>query len=231
MSRRSKWIIFSLAGLGLLVVLALGAVLYYRATGRIQFYTVPTAGSEPAIPVGGYILATKVGTPRLFDLICYQQRNPGYERATFVQRVCGMPGDTVAMEHGVLHVNGIAMDTGLQLKHLCRTSRELHQTLLVKKLICEGEDLRPVPPDSVDVLMEDAMAATLYGVRRVLTTAPNPAIVEHYGEQWSQDDFGPLVIPARHYFFLGDNRDASLDSRFLGPVSEDDLTGVVFHVF
>lgn len=231
MSRRSKWIIFSLAALGLLVVLALGVLLYCRATGRIQFYSVPTAGSEPAIPAGGYILATKVGTPRLFDLICYQQRNPGYERATFVQRVCGMPGDTVAIERGVLRVNGVAMDTGLRLKHLYRTPRELHHMLVIKKLIREGEDLRPVPPDSVDVLLEDALAATLNGVRRVMMTAPNPAIVERYGEQWSPDEFGPLVIPARHYFFLGDNRDASLDSRFLGPVSEDDLTGVVFHVF
>ncbi len=230
MNRRSKWVIFGLAGLGFLVVLALGALLYFRATGRIQFYSVPTAGSEPAIPAGGYILATRVSTPRLFDLICYQQRNPGYERATFVQRVCGMPGDTVAIHKGVLHVNGIAMDTGLRLKHLYRTPRELQRLLLMKDLIDEGDDFRPVPPDSVDVLLDDALAATLNGVRRVMMTAPNPAIVEHYGEQWSPDDFGPLVIPARHYFFLGDNRDASLDSRFLGPVSADALTGVVFHV-
>ena len=231
MNRRSKWVIFSLAGLGLAVVLALGFLVYFRATGRIQFYTVPTAGSEPAIPSGGYILATKVGTPERFDLICYQQTNALYERATYVQRVCGLPGDTVMIQQGVLHINGVAMDAGLRLKHLYRIPRELHHMLLLKKLIREDDHYPPASPDSVDVLLEDAMAETHSAARKVMLTVPNPAIVEHFAEQWSQDMFGPLVIPAKHYFFLGDNRDASLDSRYLGPISEADLTGVVFHVF
>jgi len=33
------------------------------------------------------------------------------------------------------------------------------------------------------------------------------------------DDFGPLVVPPEHVFCLGDNRDASHDSRFYGPVA------------
>ena len=38
-------------------------------------------------------------------------------------------------------------------------------------------------------------------------------------------DFGPLVVPEGRYFFLGDNRWNSLDSREYGPVSRSRILG------
>ncbi len=40
----------------------------------------------------------------------------------------------------------------------------------------------------------------------------------------------PIVIPPRHYFLLGDNRGASDDSRFWGPVRRSQLIGPVVRV-
>ncbi len=37
--------------------------------------------------------------------------------------------------------------------------------------------------------------------------------------------FGPVTVPRDHYFMMGDNRTNSLDSRFFGPVPEDDVLG------
>lgn len=40
-----------------------------------------------------------------------------------------------------------------------------------------------------------------------------------------RDHFGPYVVPPGHIFVLGDNRDASQDSRFFGPVAQPMLIG------
>ena len=42
--------------------------------------------------------------------------------------------------------------------------------------------------------------------------------------------FGPVVVPAGHYFFLGDNRDNANDSRFQGFTAERDIRGRMAYV-
>lgn len=50
------------------------------------------------------------------------------------------------------------------------------------------------------------------------------------GSMRKRDDFGPYVVPAGHYFCMGDNRDHSYDSRFWGPVPAHFVKGRAFMV-
>jgi signal peptidase I len=42
--------------------------------------------------------------------------------------------------------------------------------------------------------------------------------------------FGPVVVPPDHYFMLGDSRDNSADSRYIGPVPREKIVGRVRRV-
>jgi signal peptidase I len=48
---------------------------------------------------------------------------------------------------------------------------------------------------------------------------------------WRRDNFGPYQVPDGEYFFLGDNRDNSNDSRFWGPVDGRAIKGRALAVY
>ena len=47
----------------------------------------------------------------------------------------------------------------------------------------------------------------------------------------SRDDWGPVVVPDDSYFFMGDNRERSLDSRFWGFLEERRIKGKVSFIY
>ncbi len=83
----------------------------------------------------------------------------------------------------------------------------------------------PPPPadqvfDSVDPLFEWQKRVALAGSR----FGPAPA-------QPSHDNWGPFVVPARHYFMMGDSRYNSKDSRYWSFVPRDNIRGQPMFVY
>ena len=46
-----------------------------------------------------------------------------------------------------------------------------------------------------------------------------------------RDNFGPVKVPENSYFMMGDNRDNSTDSRFLGFIGYERLKGKAFMIY
>jgi signal peptidase I len=47
----------------------------------------------------------------------------------------------------------------------------------------------------------------------------------------TRDDWGPVVVPTGHFFMMGDNRDASFDSRYYGFVRRDLIKGKPLFIY
>ena len=110
---------------------------------------------------------------------------------TLVKRLVGMPGDTIFMRAGVLHVNGIPQRQGY------------------------GADQNPKgDPNEVSPLFDWQKKVAL-GTSRF---GPAPAQPTH-------DEWGPLVVPDKYFWMMGDNRYNSKDSRYWGFVPRDNVRG------
>ena len=147
-----------------------------------------------------------------------------------MQRICGLPGDTILIENGRLFVNGDDVDAGLALKHSYTVSRRSTIDLIVDGHLLE-EEVTPWNGDTSFIIIADEIADRIPGAERILLNEAEEPIVDEYAQPWSRDQFGPVVVPADHWFMMGDNRHASFDSRAIGCVPTSAFRGTVWKVY
>lgn len=76
-------------------------------------------------------------------------------------------------------------------------------------------------------------------VRNQVVSVNEEAVTEPYVQHTDRssmagnvrDNLGPMTVPPDAYFVLGDNREESLDSRFLGPISKEYILGQAVSVY
>lgn len=95
-------------------------------------------------------------------------------------------------------------------------------------LYINGSRAEYVGPSVASELLDDrAATSALSATERI---AGNERMVQFLPNVSAMRNFGPVVVPNDSYFFLGDNRDNSADSRFIGFVPRHFLIGRAHHI-
>jgi signal peptidase I len=114
---------------------------------------------------------------------------------SLVKRVIGVPGDLIALDERGLSINGVHADYQ-------PGEQERVGTLL--------SGTRAWDPD----MWQESGVLPAHQVMRIPAAAGR-----------SLSFFGPVRVPEEHYFMLGDSRDNSRDSRYIGFVPRDNIVG------
>jgi signal peptidase I len=170
----------TLLGAAILVVAARGV----RA--GVAAFQIPSDAMRPTLLPGDHVLVSKFHkAPGRGEVIVF--RYP-FGPDDYIKRVIGLPGDTVASEHGQVLINGVP---------------------LPRRMLGDACSSRV---GSCHVFEEKAGDRTYRVVQE--DARPSP-------------DFAATVVPAGHYYVMGDNRDNSQDSRVWGPLRADLIKGRV----
>ena len=219
---------------GLLLVLL--AVLAFHSFVAKPFY-IPSESMMPVLLKGDRLVVTKYpygwswvspsfhimpptegrlfgSLPERGDIVIV---TPPGQKADYIKRVIGLPGDTLEMIDGQLIING---------QPVKREARPATMIPLDENVPC-------FPDEFADARVTGANGEAYCRLPVFRETLPNGRYYDTIDLGYSPvDDFAKITIPADHVFLMGDNRDKSADSRvdlaqqgLGGPVPVENIGG------
>jgi signal peptidase I len=184
----------------------------------------PYGYSRYAMPfgLGGFDGRFLGRLPARGDIVVF--RYPGPEEEDYVKRVIGLPGDTVEVRRGIVILNGAPLP------------RQRIADFVMP--VTANSPCRAVAREGARRL-DDADGTSICAWPRYRETLPGGRSYEVLDQTETSpgDNAAPVVVPEGHVFVMGDNRDDSLDSRFLvedggvGLLPVENLLGRALIVF
>ncbi|MFZ4834183.1 signal peptidase I [Rouxiella sp. Mn2063] len=226
----------------LLVVLVVRSFIY-------EPFQIPSGSMMPTLLIGDFIVVEKyayglkdpitsttlikTGEPKRGDVVVFKYPlNPSVD---YIKRLVGLPGDRVTYDPSTKEVTvqpacstGQACTTALPVTYSAPAPSDLVQTFgqangsEASSGFFDIPASQPVPQDGVRLINRKE---TLGDVTHNILIVPGAR--DQIGAYYQQpgQPLATWVVPAGHYFMMGDNRDNSADSRYWGFVPEKNLVG------
>jgi signal peptidase I len=194
-------------------------------------FRIPSSSMRPTLVVGDYILVNKfsygirlpiiekkiipIADPQRGDVVVF--RYPVNPSQDFIKRVVGVGGDRVEYRDKQLTVNG----------------RELPQKAAGSYSYLEGLRFETTERRIEQAFTQDGVREYTIAVNPQAPSVMPGGVRSFPGrENCDYNDRGFVCkVPTGHYFMMGDNRDASDDSRYWGFVPDDHIRGRAFFIW
>lgn len=199
-------------GLAILIALTIRAFF-------IEAFKIPSTSMVPSLLVGDHLFVNKMAygiripftndyinefdSPKRGEVIVFI--NPVEEDKHFIKRVIGLPGDVVDIQDKQVWVNGQPLEV---------TPLETETTESPNVIHVKGGDVVGSLPTY------EGWDSFLYFSEKI---DGHPHWLQYH--RTIPREGGRWVVPADHYFVMGDNRDLSSDSRVWGFVPKDHIRG------
>lgn len=201
-----------------LTLLILG-VLWLRYS-VIEPYKIPSGSMIPTLKIGDHIFVNKLsyglripflgevarwGDPKRGEVVTFYP--PMDEGKMYVKRLVGVPGDRLRIEDDKLYINDELIN---------KSEKEFYPTMNDVGTIIEGIETNP---DNFTLYTED-----LLGLKHNVVQLKDR---ENAYRKFSIE----IVVPENSYFFMGDDRDNSADSRMWGFASREAIRGKAMFIW